>query len=71
MKLKKAYRAIILPVILAVSSCSPKFFVQISDPQLGFFSNNKDFEKEDINTDSFDKIKEAFSVEMLTENGFE
>lgn len=32
---------------------------------------NKNFEKVDIKTDSFDKIKEAFSLEMLTENGFE
>ncbi len=32
---------------------------------------NKDFEKVDIKSDSFGRIKEAFSKQMRTENGFE
>ena len=69
MKLKKAFRAIILPVILAVSSCSPKFFVQISDPQLGFFSNNKDFEKEKVLMDRIIKDVNRIRPDMVVFSG--
>lgn len=31
---------------MILASCSPRYFVQISDPQLGFISKNKDIEKE-------------------------
>lgn len=40
------FKLLILHTLIILASCSPRYFVQISDPQLGFISKNKNVEKE-------------------------
>ena len=46
MKTSHFTRLLLISATLLMAACSPRFFVQISDPQLGFISKNKNFKKE-------------------------
>lgn len=39
-------RHLLIAATIFLAACSPRYFIQISDPQLGFMSGNKDFEPE-------------------------
>jgi len=76
MNLKKPGAALLLLVSASLPAAEPFFFIQVTDPQFGMFSDNKDFAQETANFElavaTVNRLRPAFVVvsgDMLNKPG--